>query len=183
MHSDWRTEPFGRVRHGHDAERWYAVHTVAYREDVAAAHLARQGFEVFVPRRRRTVRHARRLFTKATAFFPGYIFTCLDPQRARWRSINGTIGVRAVVGDGQKPIALPGGMVEGLKAMTNRDGIVDAGAGLREGERVRILNGPFADLVGELLQLDDSGRIRVLLDIMNGRVPITLQQQDVIAAD
>lgn len=166
-----------------DGKRWYAVHTIAHREDLAAAHVARQGFEVFVPRRRRTIRHARRLFTKVTAFFPGYIFAFLDLQRARWRSINGTIGVRAVIGDGERPIALPDGIIEGLKAMTDRDGIVDAGAGLREGERVRILNGPFADLVGELLQLDDGGRIRVLLEIMNGSIPITLQQQDVIAAD
>lgn len=163
--------------------RWFAINTLVHREDVAERHLVRQGFDVFIPRRRRTVRHARRLITKSAPFFPGYIFTSFDVAATRWRAVNGTIGVRALVTDGERPTPMPRGVVENLQGLTNADGIVEFDAGLREGGRVRILSGPFADLVGELLRMDDNGRIRVLLEIMNGSVPIALDRRDVIAAE
>jgi transcriptional antiterminator RfaH len=37
---------------------------------------------------------------------------------------------------------------------------------------VKILTGPFADFVGTLERLDDQGRVKVLLDMMGGSVPV-----------
>jgi transcriptional antiterminator RfaH len=34
--------------------------------------------------------------------------------------------------------------------------------------------GPFADLIGTLERLDDNDRVRVLLDILGGKVPVLL---------
>ena len=42
--------------------------------------------------------------------------------------------------------------------------------------------GPFADLVGQLDQLSDAGRVRVLLDIMGGRTPVFLPRNYVVSA-
>ena len=41
--------------------------------------------------------------------------------------------------------------------------------GLEEGETVRITSGPFAECMGRLEHLDDSGRVRVLLDLLGQR--------------
>ncbi|MEF3364980.1 hypothetical protein V3H18_00365 [Methylocystis sp. 9N] len=41
---------------------------------------------------------------------------------------------------------------------------------LREGQSVRVVAGPFASAIGILERLDANGRVRVLLDIMNGKV-------------
>ena len=41
---------------------------------------------------------------------------------------------------------------------------------------IRVTAGPFADLVGTLQSLDDGGRVRVLLDILGGKIPVTLQR-------
>src|SRR5690349_20642365 len=73
--------------------RWYAVQCLSNREGGAAAHLENQNFPVFLPRRRKTCRHARRIETVLVPFFPGYLFVTLDLSKDRWRSVNGTYGV------------------------------------------------------------------------------------------
>ena len=39
-------------------------------------------------------------------------------------------------------------------------------SGMATGQSVRILSGPFANVVGRLERLDAAGRVRVLLDMM-----------------
>jgi transcriptional antiterminator RfaH len=47
---------------------------------------------------------------------------------------------------------------------------------LKEGQAVKVTAGPFADLVGQLERLDDNGRVRVLLEILGGKVRVALPQ-------
>ena len=68
-------------------ERWYAVHTLPFGEVRAAGHLENQAFRTFLPKRRKTVRHARKLTTLEAPFFPRYLFVALDLTRQRWRSV------------------------------------------------------------------------------------------------
>ena len=42
--------------------------------------------------------------------------------------------------------------------------------------RLVIVSGPMNELIGELLTLDDSGRVRVLLEIMSGKIIVTLNR-------
>ena len=44
-----------------------------------------------------------------------------------------------------------------------------------EGQAVRVTAGPLAEAVGELVRLDKSGRVRVLPEIMGGRVLATVE--------
>ena len=52
--------------------RWYVAHTHAQGEARAQAHLARQGFETWLPLHRRRIRHARRAVTALRPLFPRY---------------------------------------------------------------------------------------------------------------
>ncbi len=78
----------------------------------------------FTPRRWRTVRHARRVRDVAAPLFPGYLFVSLDPGAVRWRSINGTVGVRYLIAAGDKPLPLPEGFVEALVKVADASGVV-----------------------------------------------------------
>jgi transcriptional antiterminator RfaH len=142
--------------------------------------LANQGYAVFLPQRRKTRRHARKLETVLVPFFPGYLFVSFDPSRDRWRNINGTYGVARMVMQGETPLPAPPGVVEALRHACDENGVLRHAPGLRPGQPVRILAGAFADLVGRLEQLDEHGRVRVLLDIMGGRIPVLLSGQDVV---
>jgi len=46
----------------------------------------------------------------------------------------------------------------------------------KQGGAVKVTAGPFADLVGQLERLDDNGRVRVLLEILGGKVRVALPQ-------
>ena len=156
--------------------RWYLVRALLGREILAAQHLERQGFTTFLPKQMKTVRHARRIRVALAAFFPGYLFIRLDLDRDRWRSVNGTVGVSHLVSQGERPAAAPPGVVEALiEASDERD--VLAGPPLQVGQTVRITAGAFADQLAVIERLDDAGRVRVLLDIINGRVPIDTRRE------
>ena len=105
-------------------KRWYVAYTQPTAELRAAGHLKRQGFDAYLPLRRQIRRHARREETVLRPLFPRYVFVALDLEADRWRSINGTIGVSNLVCHGERPAALPEGVVEGLRISEIDEGAV-----------------------------------------------------------
>jgi transcription antitermination factor NusG len=158
------------------------VQTQTGREHLAAEHLTRQGFPIFFPRQRRTVRHARRLSERLASYFPGYLFVFLDLAADRWRSVNGTIGVKGLIMGAGLPAAAPGGLVEALQAEADDRGCLVPPAPYGPGDRVRFLSGPFADLVGTLERLEGPARVRILLDLVGGPAPVVADSCDVALA-
>lgn len=155
--------------------RWYVVHTQPASEERAAMHLGTQGYTVFCPRFRKTVRHARKSMSKLSALFPGYLFVKLDPSRDRWRSINGTRGVIRLLTLGDRLQPAPAGIVENLQAQADSHGVFAPLPALSVGQRVRIADGPLTNLVGTLQRMDGADRVQVLLDLLGRSVPATLQ--------
>jgi transcriptional antiterminator RfaH len=148
--------------------------TLAQRELQASKQLVNQGFRVFVPRYWKNRRHARKVETVSLALFPRYIFVILDRTKDRWRSINGTIGVDRLLTYGGEPEPVPPGVVETLITAADPEGNVQFHFNLKEGQAIKVIAGPFADLVGQLERLDDNGRVRVLLALMGGSVRVAL---------
>ena len=151
-------------------ERWFAARTLAHRENSAHFNLHCLGFRSFVPRFRRTIRHANKMRNVLAPLFPGYIFVILDLSRDRWRSVNSTTGVASLIMGVEQPRSVPPGVVEALIVRTESSGTIRLGRDLEVGERVRILSGPFAETLCRIEHLDDRGRVRVLLEIMGGQV-------------
>ena len=157
-------------------ERWFLVHTLPRSETQAQMHLAWQGFSTHVPLVLKTVRHARKLRTVRAPMFPRYLFVILDLGRDRWLSIRSTVGVSSLFICGDRPIPVPVGIVEAIIERTDESNLTRLDDGLATGQPVRILTGPFADLVGTLERLDEAGRVRVLLDMMGTAVPVALHR-------
>ncbi len=169
--------PSDAAAHTPDAGvRWYLVRALTGRETFAVEQLGRQGFVTFLPRQPKTIRHARRLRVRLAAYFPGYLFVQLDLARQRWRSINGTLGVAYLVGPAERPTPAPKGVVEALIAAADARGVLE-GPPLQTGQKVRIIAGAFADKLAVIERLDDAGRVRVLLEIVSGRVPVTIDRE------
>ena len=160
--------------------RWYAVHTQPHREIRAQSQLENQGFSTYLPKRLKTVRHARKLRTTTAPFFPRYLFVSLDLRQHQWRSVNGTFGVSSLVMAGERPQPVPPGVVEAMVAATEQNGLLSFEQKLAVGASVRLLAGPFAEQLGTLERLDDSGRVRVLLEIMGGTIPVQVAR-DIVA--
>lgn len=162
--------------------RWFAVNTHPSAEAKATANLMRQGWTTFYPRTPKTIRHSRRIRTELRPFFPGYVFVALDPLRDAWRAVDSTYGVRQIVRQGDRPSALPRGIVEGLQAMMAEDGRIVFTSALTQGEKVRFLAGPFADMIGSLERLDANGRVLVLLDLLGRPTHVQAKAADLAPA-
>ncbi len=152
-------------------QRWYLAHTLPNKEASAQLRLDAQGFRNFLPRRLKTVRHARRLRTVNAPLFPRYLFVALDLSRDPWRSVNGTFGVSSLFMAEDRPLAVPIGVVETLLRSCANPALAPD---LQPGQPVRLINGPFAEALGVLDRLDARGRIEVLLSIMGGDIRIKL---------
>lgn len=159
-------------------ERWFAVHAQPFCELRAQVNLENQGFRTFMPKRHRTVRHARKLRTVESPFFPRYLFVVLDLERDRWRSVNGTFGVSRLVMRGELPEPVPRGVVETLLASSDARGILHLADKLKVGSPVRMLAGPFAEQLATLEHLDDVGRVRVLVNMLGRKVSISTAAKD-----
>ena len=165
-----------------DRERWYLVHTLPRSEQRASLHLGAQGFRTHLPQVQRTIRHARQLRTVRAPLFARYLFIILDLGRDRWLSVRSTVGVSSLFGCDGWPVAVPVGIVEALIKHTGEANLALLDDGLRKGQPVRILTGPFADFVGTLDRLDENGRVRVLLDMMGTSVPLAIDRSGLLPA-
>jgi transcriptional antiterminator RfaH len=166
------------------ARRWYVFHTQQHAERRAAAHLARQGFEAFVPLHVRRRRHARRIEQVAAPLFPRYGFVRLDLAADRWRSINGTVGVQRLIAGGERPAPVPVGIVEALRQRSDAAGVVPTSA-LRvfaRGDKLRISEGIFSDHVGLYERLTADERVVLLLEVLGREVEIAVPYTAVDAA-
>lgn len=164
-------------------ERWYVAMTLAHKERVAAPQLRNQGYRSFVPLQLVTRRHARQFRTELAPVFPRYLFVILDVERDRWRSVNGTIGVRHLITDGERPTPVVPGVVETLlESCDPRGALVFQGEQMTAGETVRLSAGPLAGSLGVLQGLDGAGRVQLLLDLLGGRVKVTVEREMVAAA-
>ena len=163
-------------------ERWYLVHTQPNSERRAQLHLGAQGFTTHFPTIQKTIRHARQLRTVRAPLFPRYVFLILDLGRDRWLSVRSTFGVSSLFTCEGRPVSVPEGVVETLIQNTDEANLTLFSSGLASGQSVRILSGPFANLVGTLERLDDAGRVRVLLEMMGTAVPVALRRSAICPA-
>lgn len=167
----------------HDGERtgsrWYVVLALPRQEDRALLNLERQGFQAFVPKREETRRIRQRFVTRTVPVFPRYLFVWLNLATASWYSINSTFGVSRIVRFGLNPAPLPPGVAETLFASLDQNNVLQFEKPLKQGDRVRLIRGPFAKHLGVLQSLDDKGRVRLLLEMLGGKIVINSQLSDV----
>jgi transcriptional antiterminator RfaH len=164
--------------------RWYVVHTQPHGEERARLNLERQGFDVYLPKYLKNRRHARRVERVRRPLFPRYLFVRFDPERAQWRSINGTFGVTHLVTHGNHPIPVPNEIVDAIQARHNDDGLVAVRPpeSFQPGQELEIVDGPFAWRVGLFQRLNDNERVVLLLDLLGRQVSVTVAPQAVAAA-
>lgn len=164
--------------------RWYAAYTQPQTEARAAQQLRNQEFSVFVPLCRRLRRHARRTEAVLRPLFPRYLFVAVDPDRQRWRSINGTRGIVHLVCQGDRPAAVPTGVVEALQARADSVGAVplDALAAFERGRPLLVTAGPFAGHTGRYESLTPDQRVVLLLSLLGRSIEVAVPLLDVDAA-
>jgi transcriptional antiterminator RfaH len=164
--------------------RWYVVQTQPHAETKAMGHLIRQGFAAYLPCYLKRRRHARRIEMVAAPLFPRYLFVTVDMATQRWRSIHSTTGVARLVCNGDDPAPVPPDVVAALQRREDDAGFVklERRQPFAPGERVRVVEGVFADNLGLFEGMADRERVAILLDLLGRKVRILLDEGAITAA-
>lgn len=164
---------------------WCVAYTQSLKELIAKQHLLNQGYEVYLPRFKKTCRYARKVEEKLVPLFPRYIFVGMDLASARWRSVNSTRGVsHLLMSNDITPASVPAYVINDLRSQETSDGIVPVSSlvTFTKGERVRIVDGAFKDQIATFESLDDKSRVLLFLNFMGREVNVALPAYAVQAA-
>ena len=146
---------------------WYVAQLKPNGFNKAQVNLARQGFECFMPMRKVTIRHSRKLDTALRPIFPGYIFIKFGLENGNWRKINSTLGVNRLISFHEgHPAHIPEALIEGFMARCDEQHKLKPINDWKAGERARLVSGPFADFIGQVEELVSSDRVRLLFKFM-----------------
>ena len=163
-----------------DTAKWYVAQLKPNGYTKAVANLGQQGFETFMPMRRKTVRHARQMREVLRPVFPGYLFIQLGAERSDWRKINSTFGVSRLISfEKALPAAVPDALMAGLRARCDADQILQPLDDLQAGEEVRMLSGAFAEFVGKIETFVADDCVRLLFDFMGQVTRVDVPRSDV----
>ena len=165
------------------SDSWFVVQTQPNSEAKANRHLVNQGFATYLPVYLRRVRHARRNEILRRVLFPGYLFVRLDPDLNRWRSINGTVGVRRILTEGDRPRCVSDAIVDEIVTRQDENGVIKIKAkSFVQGQAVRLAGGPFADVSALFEEARDDRRVVLLLSLLGREVRVVTPVEEVVAA-
>jgi len=146
---------------------WYVVRTKPHKEAFALRHLMHKGFETYMPRYRKQIRHARKSQIVLRPFLPGYLFVRGVGEQQSWHNINNSLGVISLIKFSESPATLDDDVIEGLRSRENACGEISmVMPRFKKGASVRIREGAFANYVALLEEESDGKRAMLLINIM-----------------
>jgi len=166
-----------------DGRAWYVVHSYSGYENkvknnlehrIESMNMQDKVFRVVVPTEEEIeIREGHRRKSKKRVF-PGYILVQMIMDEESWYVVRNTPGVTGFVGLGDKPTSLRPGEVDKIfKRMEMEAPKIKVS--FREGQTVRIIDGPFVDFVGVVDELNlDKGRVRVMVSFFGRDTPVEL---------
>ena len=166
-----------------DGRAWYVVHCYSGNEDKVRHNIMQRIesmsmddliFDVVVPTEEEVnIKNGERQ-TVEKKVFPGYILVNMTLTEESWYMVRNTPGVTGFVGMGNDPTALqPEEVARILKRMESESPRINVT--FRQGERVRIVDGPFEDFYGKVAELDmDRATVRVMVNFFGRETPVEL---------
>jgi len=160
---------------------WFVVHSYSGYENKVKKNLEHriesmgmqdQIFQVVVPTEEEVELRDGQRRTTERRVFPGYILVEMLMNDDTWYVVRNTPGVTDFVRSGAKPIPL---RQEEVDKILNR---MEAEApkikvSFKEGQKVRIVDGPFEDFIGSVDAIDtDRARVRVLVNMFGRETPV-----------
>ena len=166
------------------ARKWYALWTKSHCEQLVFDQLAAKGFHVFLPKieawsRRGGVRHHI-----PVPMFPGYLFLHHAMDLNSYIEVLKTRELVRILGDGRDRLAvIPDAEVEAIQKVVQAHLPALPYPYLREGQRVRITEGPLSGVEGILVHTKPNKGLLVLsIDLFHRSVAVEVDCTFAVAA-
>lgn len=166
-----------------DGRQWYVIHCYSGYENKVRKNLEQRIetmamkdkiFDVVIPTQEEIeVRDGKRR-TIERHVFPGYVLVNLILTEESWFVVRNTPGVTGFVGMGEEPTPLrPEEVAQILRRM--EDEAPTYKVTYRQGDRVRIVDGPFNDFRGTVAEINmERSKIRVMVNFFGRETPVEL---------
>ncbi len=168
---------------GADGRAWYVVHCYSGYENKVRHNLEQRIesmgmkdkiFDVVVPTEEEIEVKEGKRRTVERRVFPGYILVNMVLGEESWYVVRNTPGVTSFVGQGNTPLPLRpeevSQIVKRMEAEAPRIKVT-----FRQGERVRIVDGPFNDFRGTVSEIDmERAKVRVMVNFFGRETPVEL---------
>ena len=166
-----------------DNAKWYIVHTYSGHENKVSKSLQQRiqslGFEnrifdIIVPTRNTIKVSQGKKETVKEKIFPGYVLIRMVLDDESWLLVRTTQGVTSFIGAGNKPTPISEKEVEAIQKFMKLEEPMYKAA-FTKGEAVKIVDGPFADFLGTVDDIDETkGKLKVLVSIFGRETPVEL---------
>ena len=133
--------------------RWFALWTHSHCEQLVRDQLSAKGFDAFLPTIRDWSRRGgvRRLISRP--MFPSYLFVHHSMDKLSYIEIMKSNGVVKILGERWDNLAaIPDAEVDAIRQLTTSELSLTPYPFLRDGQRVRIVEGPLAEVEGILVR-------------------------------
>ena len=108
--------------------------------------------------------------------FPGYIFIAINLEEKNWHKINNTRGISRIIVFGNEIPLIHCELIEALKYRFSLNNTPKAADTFEIGMNAGITNGPFAQLIGKIEEIDANQRIWILLDILGTQTRVSVNK-------
>ena len=168
---------------------WFAVHTYSGYEDAVARYLEQRVeslamqdriMDVIVPKEKKIkIKNGKRRSVEEK-IYPGYVLVKMIMTEDTWYVVRNTPRVTRFVGaETTKPESLSESEVEMIMSRMNQDE-TSFKIDLKEGELVKIIDGPFKDYEGKVSEIDeDKGKVKVLVQVFGRDTAVELDSLQV----
>lgn len=162
---------------------WFVVHCYSGYENKVRHNLEQrietmgmknEIFDIVVPTEEEIEVKEGKRRTIERRVFPGYILVYMVMSEESWYVVRNTPGVTGFVGMGNEPTPLrPEEVSQIIKRMEADAPRIKVT--FKDGERVRIVDGPFNDFRGTVSEIDmDRAKVRVMVNFFGRETPIEL---------
>ena len=163
---------------------WYTVHTKPRQETVAEENLQRQGFPVYLPRIQAARRKKDRWQDVIEPLFPRYLFMQVDAETVSLAPVRSTRGVNNLVRFGYQLVPVPDELIACIKSMEDQESglFIPKSPLFNTGDRVSIVEGPFAQMEGIYHCDQGEHRAIILLECLGRLNTITVSRHSLAHA-
>lgn len=162
---------------------WYVVHTYSGHENkvkvnlekrVKATDMEEKIFRILVPTEEKIeMKQGKKKISKKKVF-PGYVLVEMIMGEDSWYIVRNTPGVTGFVSAGTKPVPLQDHEIGDILRELG-EGQPKMDIKFKPGQNVRVMNGPFAEMIGVVHEiLPEKGKIKVNISMFGRETPIEL---------
>ena len=147
---------------------------VTLKQRVEAGGFTDRVFKIFIPHQEKIVISEGKKRSVDERLFPGYVIVQMVMSDDAWHIVRSTRGVTGFVGTGTTPTPLPETEVRALMKFTRMEA-PKFEAKFNVGDSVKITDGPFAEFLGKVDEVnEEQGKVKVLVSVFGRETPVEL---------